>query len=303
MKIKIALLLLLYTVVTLSCRDIIEKDIRKDQVTLLSPTDKFKSNVYSITFTWNDVEGATKYNIQIVEPSFANPNRILVDSNVSVPRFTYTFPTGNYQWKVKAFNNGYSTEYVIRSLSVDSTTNLSKQILILKSPANDLATNSLKIKFTWDSLPSATQYQFQLLKPDYTIVKDQNVNTTSLELTLPTGDFKWQVRAQNQQYNSLFSTPRTLTIDTIPPNYSSELKALNDSTIGWSRDLSAIGDSIYIGIDTAFTIGTAKYKYYTTDLKLVLSKLPANKYFGKFRTFDKAGNKSAYSPSKGFSIK
>src|SRR5258705_9410550 len=108
----------------ISCEDFIEKDISGKHVSILAPADGYISNSLTITFWWNELEGAEQYKLQIVKPNFAAIQDIIADTTLTDTRFTTTFAPGTYQWRIKAMNNGGDSDYSTRTFTVDSSGNL-----------------------------------------------------------------------------------------------------------------------------------------------------------------------------------
>ncbi len=108
-----------------SC-DVFEEDIKKDEVQLLAPQADDTLSKGDVLFWWSDLEGANKYHFQLVKPSFSDAREFLVDSvlteidsiNQEANKLTIRLDTGSYQWRVKAENFGYETEYTQRQLTV-----------------------------------------------------------------------------------------------------------------------------------------------------------------------------------------
>ena len=60
----------MFTVI--GCRDIIEEDLSEATIALNAPGNNLTSTSLTQTFWWDEVVGATFYNIQIVSPNFNN---------------------------------------------------------------------------------------------------------------------------------------------------------------------------------------------------------------------------------------
>jgi len=104
----------------LSCDDIIEvENISNQRVTILAPSNNSVLIQNDITFTWNSLEDADNYRIQIVTPSFENASQIILDSLVSVTNLSNSLSSGDYQWRVRAENSEYQTTYTIQNFSIE----------------------------------------------------------------------------------------------------------------------------------------------------------------------------------------
>lgn len=113
---KVLLLLLFVT----GCEEIIEvEDISNDSVTILAPTDTAVLNITDINFSWNSVEDAEKYKLQIGTPDFETTNQIVLDTTITDTSFNQTLELGNYQWRIRAENSDYQTAYSSQSFTVE----------------------------------------------------------------------------------------------------------------------------------------------------------------------------------------
>ena len=118
MKKSIVYLLLIF--VSLSCEDIIEvPDISEKEVTVLAPTDNVSLTETSINFAWNGVEDADTYQLQIATPDFETATQIVLDTTITTTNFTKALDLGSYQWRVRAENLDYQTNYVTQSFTVE----------------------------------------------------------------------------------------------------------------------------------------------------------------------------------------
>jgi hypothetical protein len=286
-----------------SCEDIIEEDLGNNLVTILSPSDSLHSEISSITFWWEKLEGAEGYNLQIAKPSFLNVSQLCLDTNITSDKFIFSLIPGQYQWRIKAYNGSSCTEYVTYNLSIDSTADLSGQTIILLSPTDKDTTNKTTFTFKWDTLYNADDYRIDICTPDFSGTKVLSIVTESdtFKYPLQEGRYEWGVRGQNSLTNTPFSK-RSLYIDITVPNIPSLLTPanntnMNDSIINfsWSRGVvtgSTIKDSLYIYFDsTMTTIKRAKY----LSLTNYTDSLGVGTFFWRVRSIDAAENYSNYS--------
>ena len=124
-----------------SCREIIEPNIESKNITILAPADGYKTKTISQKFWWEKLSGAEKYNLQIVNPDFRAIQQLIVDTNITSNIFNYTFLPGTYQWRIRGLNNGYSTAFTIRTLIIDTTSDLSIQKVFLQFPGENYFSN------------------------------------------------------------------------------------------------------------------------------------------------------------------
>ena len=115
---KLFILLLIGTIY--SCDEIIEvTDISDETVSILAPTDATTITTGTINFNWNDINEANEYRIQIATPTFNNATQITVDSLITSNTFSQLLEIGEYQWRVKALNSNFETDYTTNSLTVN----------------------------------------------------------------------------------------------------------------------------------------------------------------------------------------
>ncbi|MEX0290065.1 MAG: hypothetical protein AB3N14_13225 [Flavobacteriaceae bacterium] len=112
------------------CEDILEvPDISKETVTLLAPKNNTTVEDSQVTLSWTEVAEADAYLVQLATPNFENASQLLLDSLVVVdstfvaPRVTKTLDNNMYEWRVRAANSGYQTEYSSGNFSVEASEN------------------------------------------------------------------------------------------------------------------------------------------------------------------------------------
>jgi len=92
---------------------------------------------------------------------------------------------------------------------------ISDKQLILISPADSLETETFSVVFWWDHLQDATEYNLQIVSPDFyepaIIVIDTFTYENRLEITLSPGDYEWRISALNSGYATNYQY-RILTI-------------------------------------------------------------------------------------------
>ncbi|PWH83986.1 hypothetical protein DIS18_05410 [Algibacter marinivivus] len=112
------LIVLLFFVI--SCDDIIEvEDISDKTITILAPTDTSVLTLTDVTFSWNTVEDAEQYKLQIAVPNFESATQIVLDTIITNSNFTKTLEFGDYEWRIRAENAGFQTKYTTQSFIVE----------------------------------------------------------------------------------------------------------------------------------------------------------------------------------------
>jgi len=292
-----------------ACEDIVEDDLSKKSVVLLAPPDGFHTTITTNTFWWEVVDGCTGYNLQIVSPSFDFIEQLFLDTNIVINKWDFSLLPGEYEWRVRGYNNTSSTPFVVNSIIIDSTMDISQQIIQLLLPSDNDTSNITTYQFKWDLLYNADDYNFQLyFEGNKYFTKITTNDTVIKSLNEGDGIYKWEVRGQNAFSNTAYSS-RTLFIDTTPPNkpildLPDNLSSLPDSIIyfEWNHEMttgSSIKDSLYIATDLLMNnlIRSTFLAYPNYE-----DSLGPGDYFWQVRSIDKASNKSEYSDIWKFTI-
>lgn len=281
-----------------SCEEIImEKDISDQEVELIAPINNAQFMSTSLAFTWSEVIDATEYRLQIARPNFNNPLQIVLDTTITGTTFTQQLPIGEYEWRVRALNSGYTTVYSKRSFVIINNDEFQNNLVQLISPVSNLVSNNPSQLLTWQGIIGATSYNVQITNENNSIVADLNTITSSLTYPFPEGSFEWKVRATNGTNYTLFSG-RNLLIDTTSPNTPTLSSPSNNETIAngnvnfeWTRtpiNGSIEKDSIYIYTNSNLTTLLQKSE---SSSPYTIS-LTAGTYYWRVKSFDAAGNSS-----------
>lgn len=289
-----------------SCKDIFEIDLSGKSINLISPIDSFQTNVSTQTFWWDQLEGAETYRLQIVLNSFSHPSGLLMDTLIKSNQFVVSFQPGVYQWRVRGQNNGSESPYSCRTLVVDSATSLINQTVSLNYPIINFVTNNSLVAFTWTPIYRATGYSFRVRDSLMQVVFDTTLTNTSLTHSIDEGEFQWEVSA----YDLYSATPysiRALTIDQTPPVEPNNLLPANGDTsstsnveLTWNSDQSSSYDSLYIFSDSTQLATILSIEL--TSSSYIFTGVTSNYYYWKLKSFDSAGNSSAFTGVNKFYI-
>lgn len=307
-KISLKYFSLFFLLSLISCEEILMvNDITKKEVSLTAPTNNAILSTSGVTFSWEAVEDADKYQLQIAIPNFEAARQIILDTVVSKISYTQQLNIGKYEWRIRAINSAYETVYTKRSFEILNNDDFQNNTVVLLTPGNNLITKTALQKLSWDTIIGAVNYQIQVLDENNTLVKDQTSETTILNFTFDEGKYTWKVRASNGTEQTLY-TSRSITVDTKVPNTPTLSSPLNASTttnksinFQWSRTLvpgSAERDSIYVYTESALTNlnfkdrGTSPYN----------KTMTAGTYYWFVKSFDEAGNQSTRSTVFNFTI-
>jgi hypothetical protein len=295
--IKLPLILSLILALS-SCEDLIEKDLSKKVLTVNSPADNTVSAMFTQTFWWEEIKGADKYQIQIVKPSFASVQQFIMDTLIRGSRVELILSPGTYQWRIRAKNSTSSTEYITRNLTIDSTLDLSGQPLSLSLPANNHYSKTFSNNFSWQPMPNAENYVFQLLQSGSLVYTQSGSSTTCTYTVAAQGEYQWRVFAQNSTSNSSYAT-RTLTVDTAKPAIPTVIFPIADTSsieplpLEWNNTETGLSYHLQISADSNFTALHTDITISTTTYDVI--NLPSGQYYyWRVKAIDKALNESAY---------
>ena len=90
--------------------------------------------------------------------------------------------------------------------------NITNDTLNLLAPSENVILNTgATIIFNWEALNGATDYQFQIAKPNFAsasqILKDTLIQRTGFILdSLPINNYEWRVKALNSAYETVYVT-------------------------------------------------------------------------------------------------
>ncbi len=200
------------------CEEIIGiPDISDSRVVLVAPGDSVQVNQNILNFTWETVDEATKYQVQVATPNFGASTavQVVADSTLTGTTFTSNALTpGSYQWRVRGINDGFETPYSTRNFFVnDSVPDISQSLVTLIAPANNITTTDTILTFTWESLPGAVDYKLQLARPSFAeeesiqVVADTALTGTSYQSgDLDISNYEWRVKARNSSSETQYTT-------------------------------------------------------------------------------------------------
>lgn len=103
----------------LSCEAVFLDDLSNNTVVVLAPLNDAQLNVGSNAFSWELLENAETYQIQIATPNFTNANQIVLDSVTTSRMIVHDLTAGTYEWRVKALNSEYETPFSTVNFTVN----------------------------------------------------------------------------------------------------------------------------------------------------------------------------------------
>ena len=309
-------ILAIFTLLFISCDDILEEDISDDTIDIITPTDNSFIEGSAVQFNWNDLDGADEYSIQVTD----EVNIIILDTTVTSTVFRYDFEEDSYFWRIKGSNFAYETEYSTPSqFTIVPVSNFEDIELSLSNPIDDFKTNDLNsFRFSWNAISTAVSYDFEILEAESNrIIFSEKLTVSEITLDMGTsiedGSYIWQVRASNGVSLSNFSQ-RNFILDTeapsspalITPASNEELNNNEEITFSWEfpendDSLTDIISILEIASDSDFdTIIHEELDINTTELQYTPSTT-GTFYWRVFGT-DAVGNEGVINDSGEFTI-
>ncbi len=301
---RLVVAILFLSIAFISCEAVFEKDISKKTIEIKAPINNYSSSSQEILFWWEELAGADSYHIQIVKPSFDSVSALILDTVVTGTKFSILLTQGKYQWKIRGENSAYTTEYFMRSFSVVGDEDLSSQIVYLISPANLDTTNQSLLTFTWQPIAFATEYRFEIWRPNIngTCIHAVSLLTPQYQFSFSEDtSYTWRVMAVNSFTNTTYSS-RSIFLDTHAPVTPTLLYPINNATSNtpiitfqWENDQgggSSIYDSLYISSDYSFATQLKRVKSFSQTYN---DSLSSGIHYWKVKSFDAAGNNSSFS--------
>ncbi|MCB0479715.1 MAG: hypothetical protein KDC84_16220, partial [Crocinitomicaceae bacterium] len=262
-------------------------------------------------------DGADYYKLEVVSPSFASISEFPLDSNITNTEFYYTLDPGVYEYRIRAINSAFESQYSeIRSFVIDSTSDLSSLTLLLTSPSDGYYTNSTSPTFVWQDLYPADVYELEIRQGTswFTATQVETGNSFSSFYTLSTslteGNYLWQVTASNTLPSSTSSTQRALYIDLTNPgvpslNSPTDLSSFADTVnFSWNMGSDNGGtvnsprfDSLYIFSDSLNPFSSEITRIYSASQSAtyIFQSTSSPYFYWRVRTLDEAGNQGNFS--------
>ncbi|XOV67602.1 MAG: hypothetical protein ACFHU9_00240 [Fluviicola sp.] len=221
---KYLFLFIAFSTVLVGCEKIIAEDITGETPVLILPASGGQLTDNLVQFKWEEMEGATRYHLMVVTPSFANPQAFILDTLIAGTEFTATLDSNMYELKLVAINGGYTSD-TLGPVPFEVNTVGGTNSVTLLSPLDGAAGNAnFNGVFTWQAVSGATSYEFALKEgTDFTIGTlvdfDNNIisNSTTSPAVLSEGEYVWGVKAYFGSGETPYST-HTFVIDTTLPN-------------------------------------------------------------------------------------
>ncbi len=303
----------------IDCDDIFEENISEDIVTVLSPKQDDKIVGNTVTFMWDALDGADKYNVQV---SRLNSLEIVLDSLTENSLLSVPIQSGEYSWRVRGENFAYQSGYSLPiEFNVQTTEDLSGQNVFLNSPSDNFFTKNNTAILVWSSIEAADHYVLQLSKTSgnnsSVVLEEDSLSNTSytLESGILESDaiYKWSVKAVNENSETPYKT-RTLFLDTTAPNPPSLISPNHTETVSttvsfsWNSGQnigivqSPLSSHLEIATDENFSSIIQLYSIDGGSAEKQHVFSTTGIYYWRVTIEDEAGNQSLYSSTRSITV-
>ncbi len=307
------LLLLFLSLSLFGCKDFIEKDISGETPVLVLPANNSTINANPVHIKWEEMEGATKYHIEIVSPEFGNIQSFPLDSIVSGTNFFFGLDSAQYEIRITAMNAGFSSKpSAIKQFSVGTSSGGSNGSVTLALPAGGAYFNeSFQGNFSWNTqaLTNVSSCTFELhgtelFSGPLLDIADQlnSVAIQSLDGTqLAEGSYCWGVKAYLVGNGETNYSKRVFYIDKTAPGSGTPTLPANNATVfsgsitfGWDlpADVGTVQSPVggKVELSTFANFATIYKTGTSTSNSVTIDNVAAGTYYWRVTLKDEAGN-------------
>lgn len=112
-------ILLLSVALFVSCDAIFVENISNQKVSIIAPVEGTELTSEEVKFNWNVVTDAEQYELQVATPNFKNAAQLVIDTLLIDDSLESTLSKGEYEWRIKAKNSEYETNYTTNSFIIN----------------------------------------------------------------------------------------------------------------------------------------------------------------------------------------
>ncbi len=303
------LILVGLSIFAVSCDKIVAEDITEETPILILPAVNDTVNQNPVHFKWEELEGASKYHLEIVSPSFSSISSYPLDTIVTGTNFFYDLDSNEYELRLTALNGGYESLTLgpVKFWVGVQPSGGTGSSVVLNSPSDGIYVNAqFSNTYQWIATQGATSYEFSLRQGSnfgsgLILDAQNNISTTSYlsSYILSEGVYSWGVKAYFGTTESPF-TVHTLYVDETDPNEAALISPSNSASIQqgtisflWGNGIdpgtvnSPVTSILEVTTDASFTVidHTVSIEGSTSDVNLA-----AGNYYWRVRNVDEAGN-------------
>lgn len=297
-----------------SCEKIVAEDITGKVPVIILPAanDTIQNN--PVHFKWQEMEGASKYHLMVVSPSFAGISSYVLDTIVTGTSFYYPLDSNEYEMKLCGINGGYVSDTVGPvKFWVGVQAGSTGGNVQLNSPTDLTYVNaSFNKQFQWVALSGVSSYEISIREGSTfatgTILDAQNNIATTIYTSPSTfneGSYTWGVKAYFSTGGETNFSTRTFYVDVNDPNVATLLSPTDFSFLSqgsivftWNNGSdpgsihAPINSLLEIASDAAFTSIVSSTTIQGNSTTVALA---AGTYYWRVSNTDDAGNSAASS--------
>ena len=251
-----------------SCDVLLVKDISGDTIEIIAPSPGSHLTGGSASFSWEPLEQAEHYRLILVSPSFVDISLNFADTLLYENIFRSEYlPSGDYQWRLQAFNSEYKTVVQTMGFSVRTEDDITGKAVNVISPVDGSVSGSADVTFSWEELPGADRYRVivsSVKNEPGGVVADTTLTGCVFRQQLEDGGYSWRLQAMNDNY---FTEPR---------NYIFSVKSSEDISGARVRIISPAKGAEIKGEETVFSWeplkGAESYRVTVAEPSLAAAK-------------------------------
>lgn len=314
MKIQHLLYFMILIAGITACEKIIAKDITGKTPVLIIPVSNDTIAVNPVQFKWQEMEGASKYHLMVVSPSFTSISSYVLDTMVTGTEFFASLDSNEYELKLAGVNGGYVSDTLGPiKFWVGVQPSSTGGNVVLTSPVDSAYVNgSFNQQFQWNAYTDATSYEISIRDGSTfstgTILDAQNNIATTIYtggITFYEGAYTWGVKAYLSSGGETVFSTNILYVDLTNPNQATLVSPADFSfvtqgliTFTWSNGTdpgtinAPVNSLLEIASDAAFSsiVSSTTVQGNTTDVNL-----STGTYYWRVSNTDDAGNSAASS--------
>lgn len=143
--------------------------IETAEVILDAPSNEAVIKNAEVNFSWDEIQDAQGYRLQIARPSFLSGAEVIEDTLITQLNYTFSgFFFGDYEWRVRGELDGATSPYTTRSFSIEKGNSLADFIPKGTSPMDSdiisFTDNTVTIFFQWEGSLNADLYVLKVTR-------------------------------------------------------------------------------------------------------------------------------------------
>lgn len=307
------------------CKEIIAKNIENDTPVLLVPSVNDTVLFNPVQFKWEPLEGAEKYHLEVVSPSFSSISFFAIDTFVYGTEYWQVLDSNEFEVRLTAINAGYTSNvFGPTKFWVGVSGQTSTNQVQLATPSDSVFVNaSFDGPFSWQAITNVSSFEFSLRQgTNFStggVVDFQNgINTINTNLSsavsLTEGKYVWGVKAYLSNGSETSFSTRKILVDTTAPNIPvgpfspTTFQTPGFVTFSWSNGVdngtikAPVNSILEISDDPTFATITHTVTVSGSSSIVDMTLDAPGTYYWTVYNEDEAGNVSNYSTTNQFML-